>query len=82
MKLIDEINVESFKYYDEKQKPILIFVIDSFVNVEISRKILRIAEEVAKEYINKVYFGWVDGNLNIERKLLLGIEHNKSLISF
>lgn len=77
LKLVDEINLETFKFYDEKQKPLLIFVIDSFVNVEASRKILRIAEEVAKDYIGKVFFGWVDGNLNSERKKMLGIEHNR-----
>jgi len=54
-----------------------VFVLDSFVNIEISKKILRLAEEVAKEFLGKVYFGWVDGNLNLERKKLLGIEHNK-----
>ena len=77
MKLIDELNTESFRFYDEKQKPLLVFVIDSFVNIESSRKILRMAEEVAKDYIGKVLFAWVDGNLNNERKKLLGIEHSR-----
>ena len=40
------------------------------------------AEEVAKEYVGKIFFGWVDGNLNIERKKLLGIEHNKYYLIF
>ena len=80
--MVDEIQTESFRFYDEKQKPLLVFVIDSFVQIETSKKILRIAEEVAKDFLGKVYFGWVDGNLNLERKKLLGIEHNKLQISF
>lgn len=82
MKLVDEINLDTFKFYDEKQKPLLILVIDSFVNLEASRQILRMAENVAKEYIGKVLFGWVDGNLNSERKKLLGIEHNRFFFKF
>lgn len=77
LKLIDEVNSESFKFYEEKQKPLLVFVIDSFVNIEVSKKILKMAEEVAKDFLGKVFFGWVDGNLNIERKKMLGIENNK-----
>lgn len=77
LKLVDEITSETYPFYEEKKKPLLIFVIDSFVDVETSRKILYMAEEAAKSFLDKVYFGWVDGNLNLERKLMLGIEHQK-----
>lgn len=73
--LVGEYKMEQHSIFEEKKKPVLIFVIDTFVKVEESRKFLRMAEEVAKIYFEKVYFAWVDGNLNIQRKQMLGIDH-------
>ena len=74
--LVVEYKMEQHNIFEEKKKPVLIFVLDSFVKIEESKKFLRMVEEIAKSYFEKVYFAWVDGNLNMERKIMLGIEHD------
>lgn len=68
--------MRNYNYYEELNKPMLVFVVDSITNWDQSLKLLRTVEEVAKDYIDYMRFVWVEGGLNPEKKKMLGISHN------
>ncbi|EGR32371.1 hypothetical protein IMG5_085760, partial [Ichthyophthirius multifiliis] len=79
LKLCDEFTMENYPVYEGKQH-ILVAVIDSIVEIEKSGNLLVLLEDLGKTYFHKkLYFLWVEGNLNMEKKKMFGIQDNAPL---
>ncbi|KAL4497402.1 hypothetical protein ABPG72_011337 [Tetrahymena utriculariae] len=74
LRLVDEFTLENYEYYQiDKKKQILVAVVDSILDVTQSKKVISILESLAKQFVHKLHITWVEGNLNPEKRKMLGI---------
>lgn len=56
-----------------QKKPILVAVVDSILDVGTTKRLLSMLESLAKQFVHSLHITWVEGNLNPEKKKMLGI---------
>ncbi|KAL4447017.1 hypothetical protein ABPG74_013869 [Tetrahymena malaccensis] len=74
LRLVDEFTLENYEYYQQdKKKQILVAVVDSILDVTQSKRVISILESLAKQFVHRLHITWVEGNLNPEKRKMLGI---------
>jgi len=71
LRLIDEFTLENYQFYTKNA--VLVAVVDSILETSATKQLLSLLEPIAKHFSHSLHVTWVEGNLNPEKKKMLGI---------